>query len=218
MYEKIIITIDGPSGVGKGTIAKIIADKLGFSYLDTGAMYRAVALKIATSMENIESEKELVSVLDNTKISFSDGRIFLDSEDVSKKIRTEMISKLASDLATKRSVRDFLVKIQRKIGEGGNLVAEGRDMGTVVFPDAKYKYYIDATPEVRAKRRFKQLNQPDLTYSDVLEEIKTRDNQDMNRKESPLQPSVNAVIIDTTNLKISEVVGKILLNVGGSVQ
>ncbi len=216
--KKIIITIDGPSGVGKGTIAKKVAEKLGFSYLDTGAMYRAVALKISNLNINFDSEKELQSILDSTEISFSEDKIFLESEDISKKIRTEDISKLASTLATKKIVREFLVNLQRKIGESGNIVVEGRDMGTYVFPGADFKFYLDANLHERAKRRYLQLkdNDKSIDLETVKKDIEKRDTQDSERKESPLHPALNAVIIDTSDMGKSEVVKEILLRIGGS--
>ena len=215
--EKSVITIDGPSGVGKGTVAKIVAEKLKFSYLDTGAMYRAFALKVLKSKTNPENNNELESLLESTKIDFLDNKIFLDSKDISDQIRTEEISLLASKIATKKIVRKFLVKLQRLIGSRGNIVAEGRDMGTYVFPDAKNKFYLDAKVEERAKRRYIQLGEKNIDFNKVKIDLEKRDIQDKNREESPLHPASNAVIIDTTNLSISEVVGKILLYVGGSV-
>lgn len=216
--EKIIITIDGPSGVGKGTIAKEVASELGFSYLDTGAMYRAFALKVFNSKINFENEIELETLLSSTNIEFSDNKVFLDLQDVSQEIRTEEISKLASALATKKIVRDFLVDFQRKIGELGNIVVEGRDMGTYVFPDADYKFYLDANLEERAKRRYLQIkdNNKNIDIETVKKEIKKRDTQDSERKESPLHPALNAVIIDTSDMGKSEVVKEILLRIGGS--
>lgn len=216
--KKIIITIDGPSGVGKGTVAKQVAEQLGFSYLDTGAMYRAVALKISNSNINFNSDIELISVLDSTKIIFSKDKVFLDSKDVSNDIRTEKISNLSSKLATKKIVRDFLVKLQRKIGESGNIVVEGRDMGTYVFPNADFKFYLDANLEERTKRRYLQIKDKDksIDLQTLKKDIKKRDSQDSQRKESPLHPAMNAVIINTSDMGKSEVVREILLRIGGS--
>lgn len=215
----VIITIDGPSGVGKGTVAREVADKLGFSCLDTGAMYRAVALKASLSKTEIENESAIKKMLDGTVIDFSGEKVLLDSEDVSSRIRTEQISAMSSKLAALPQVRKFLVKIQRKIGSRGNLVAEGRDMGTYVFPHAEFKFYLDATVEKRAERRFKQLGESgyEVDFASLKKDLLNRDKQDMERKESPLHPALNAVIIDTTDLGKSEVVSKILLHIGGSI-
>lgn len=213
-----IITIDGPAGSGKGTVAKLVAQKIGYSYLDTGAMYRTIALAVSEKHIKIENESEIESVLNETEIKTeynnTNLNIFLNNNDVTDKIRTPEISKLSSDIARIKSVREFLVKLQREIGLKGNIVVEGRDMGTYVFPNAKHKFYLDATAEERAKRRYKQLkeknNEEVHTFEEVLNEIKSRDKQDMERKESPLHPALNAVIIDTTSLTPSEVVVKIL--------
>lgn len=218
--KKIIITIDGPSGVGKGSVAKEVAKKLGFSYLDTGAMYRAVALKVSNSKINFYSDSEIQSVLNSTNIEFSDEKILLDSKDVSQHIRAEKISKLSSLLATKKIVRDFLVTLQRKIASSGNIVVEGRDMGTYVFPDADLKFYLNASLDERAKRRHLQLENNNIKseLNTIKEDLKKRDKQDMERKESPLHPALNAVIIDTTDMGKSAVIREILLCVGGSIE
>ncbi len=217
--SKNIITIDGPAGSGKGTVARMVAVKKGYSYLDTGAMYRTVALAIKEQGADINNDQDVLNILNKTVIETDYSKdkglkIFLNGIDVSEKIRTPEISKLSSDIARNTSVRDFLVRLQRKIGLKGKIVVEGRDMGTYVFPGAKYKFYLDATAEERASRRYKQLNDENnvevQTYEEVLKEIKTRDKQDMERKESPLHPALNAVIIDTTSLTPSEVVVKII--------
>lgn len=213
-----IITIDGPAGSGKGTVAKLVAEKIGYSYLDTGAMYRTIALAVSKKQINIANETEIATVLGQshikTEYSNSELKIFLNNTDVTEKIRTPGISVLASDIARIKSVREFLVNLQREIGLKGNIVVEGRDMGTYVFPNARHKFYLDATAEERANRRYKQLkdknNEEVQTFEEVLSEIKSRDKQDMERKESPLHPALNAVIIDTTSLTPSEVVVKIL--------
>ena len=214
-----IITIDGPAGSGKGTVAKMVAVKKGYSYLDTGAMYRTIALALKEKDINIENESEINSVLSETAIlthysESSGSKVFLNNKDVSDEIRTPEITKLASNIAKIKIVREFLVKLQREIGLKGKIVIEGRDTGTYVFPGAKYKFYLDASPEERANRRYlqlKEINKKEIqTFEEVLNEIKSRDKQDMERKESPLHPAVNAVIIDTTSLTPSEVVVKIL--------
>ena len=214
-----IITIDGPAGSGKGTVAKMVALEKGYSYLDTGAMYRTIALALKGKKINLENESEIIRFLNESEIitRYNENkglRVFLNNKDVSDEIRTPEISKLASDIAKIKIVREFLVKLQREIGIKGKIVIEGRDTGTYVFPGAKYKFYLEATAEERANRRYLQLKEKNKkeiqTYKEVLNEIKTRDKQDMERKESPLHPALNAVIIDTTSLTPSEVVVKIL--------
>ena len=164
MKKRIVIAIDGPSSAGKGTVAKIIAQKLGFDYLDTGAMYRCVALTLKNNEVDINDESEISEILSSTKIkllkdSNSNLVVELNGKDVSKEIRTPEISRISSDIATKISVRSYLLSLQREFAQNTNIVAEGRDMGTLVFPDADIKFYIDASVEVRTNRRFLQLEQ-----------------------------------------------------------
>jgi len=218
----MIITIDGPSGVGKSTVSKSVARKLGFTYLDTGAMYRAVALQVKRESVDPGDEKRLKSLLDNTEIRLvrnNNGElvILLNNEDVTGLIRTPEVSRLSSDVATKRAVRVKLVELQQEIGKRGNIVAEGRDMGTYVFPDAAFKFYLDASLGERARRRWKQLEETGGggDIESVKNEIIKRDAQDMERSESPLHPAVNAVIIDTTNLTSDEVTDRIIKEVQG---
>jgi len=218
----MIITIDGPSGVGKSTVSKSVARKLGFTYLDTGAMYRAVALRVKRDSIDINDDKGLESLLNHTEIGFGkkengDLVIMLNNEDVTDKIRTPEVSRLSSDVATKRTVRIKLVHLQQEMGKIGNMVAEGRDMGTYVFPDAAFKFYLDASLDERARRRREQLSQSgdDADIESVKNEIIKRDAQDMERSESPLHPAINAVIIDTTNLSSDEVTDRIIKEVQG---
>ena len=211
-----IVTIDGPSGVGKSTVAKRVAERLGFSCLDTGAMYRAVALKASEVAVDLRDSALLSKLLSETAVGFSPtGRVLLDGRDVSELIRTEEISSLSSRLAKLREVREFLIGIQREIGQGGNLVAEGRDMGTYVFPRAKYKFYLDATVAERAKRRFLQSGRGDseTSLSDVESELRRRDRRDTLRAENPLRPAPDAVIIDTTQMSAEQVISSIVLRV-----
>ncbi|MGH7800349.1 MAG: (d)CMP kinase [Thermodesulfobacteriota bacterium] len=217
MKRGIIITIDGTSGAGKGTLARAITKRLGFSYLDTGAMYRAIALLVHRKNINIDNEKRLSEMLLQSHISLerdqnSNPRVFLNREDVTEKIRTTEISKLSSDVATKKVVRDYLRGMQRRIARKGNIVAEGRDMGTYVFPSADFKFYIDASLSERARRRRIQLKESGIKVS--IEEVKSaiegRDKQDKERLESPLHPAPDAVIIDTTNLTVDKAVEMIM--------
>lgn len=216
----IIITIDGPSGAGKSTVAQGVAEKLGLLYIDTGAMYRAVALLVKRSGIDADNEEELERLLRTSTITIdrnseNNPKVLLNGEDVSDKIRTPVISRLSSYLATKRVVRNKLRAIQMHLGAKGNIVAEGRDMGTYVFPHADFKFYLDASIDVRARRRWLQLNAigSRLTLYEIKREIEQRDVQDTERSEAPLHPALNAVIIDTTKLSADEVIEMILSEV-----
>lgn len=222
MEKRVVIAIDGPSSAGKGTVAKIVADKLGFAYMDTGAMYRAVALTLRNNKTDIENENEISDILKNTNIRlYNDNNcnlvVELNGENVSNEIRTPEISRVSSDIATKKSVRDFLLQLQRNFGNNKSIVAEGRDMGTHVFPDAEFKFYIDASVQERTKRRFAQLKEAGITVDieKLKKDIENRDYQDKNRQIAPLHPATNAVIIDTTNLQIDQVVDIILKKTTG---
>jgi cytidylate kinase len=224
MKKRIVIAIDGPSSAGKGTVAKIIAQKLGFDYLDTGAMYRCVALTLKNNEVDINDESEISEILSSTKIkllkdSNSNLVVELNGKDVSKEIRTPEISRISSDIATKISVRSYLLSLQREFAQNSNIVAEGRDMGTHVFPDADVKFFIDASVEVRTNRRFLQLQQAGIKTDNknLRKDIEKRDYQDKNREIAPLHPAINAVIIDTTNLEIDQVVDIILKRTKGVI-
>lgn len=222
MKKGAVITIDGPSAAGKGTAARELARRFGFAYLDTGAMYRAVALSVRRSGIDEGDEGALAGHLAGIDIGFRMGsglsqRVLLNGEDVTEEIRTPQISRLASSIATRRAVRERLRQIQRELGSRGSLVAEGRDMGTVVFPWADYKFYLDARPEERARRRWLEMRASGMEVD--LEEVRvqqeSRDAQDMQRSEAPLHPAPDAVIIDTTNLSVGEVVEILLSTIEG---
>lgn len=206
------VAVDGPSGAGKSTIAKNVAQALGYDYIDTGAMYRAVGLKTIRNGIDPADEKAVARMMDDTDIDLKDGSVLLDGEDVSGSIRTEEVSRAASACAALPAVREKLVKQQRAIGRVRSVVMDGRDIGTNVFPDAQIKIFLTATPEERAKRRWKQLSQNgrDADYDEILRDVKERDAQDTSRKLNPLRKADDAVEIDSTDLSIDEVTQRIL--------
>ena len=207
----MIIAIDGPAGSGKSTVSKMIAEEIGFTYLDTGAMYRLFAYKLIK--ENIDvndTEKEL-DALKSLDIDMKDGRFYLDKEDVSDKLRSREVSGNASKVAGVKEVREKMVEIQREFSRSKNVILDGRDIGTVVFPNADLKIYLGAASEVRAKRRYEELKEKDssVNYDEILKEIEERDYHDSSRKESPLRIADDAIVIDTTDFTIDEVKKKI---------
>ena len=217
---KKIITIDGPAGSGKSTISRLIAKKIGFLYLDTGAMYRALAFQVKRMGIDLNSGKELHKICKDLDLNFVlDGdnpRIHIGEEDISVEIRTPDMDMLSSSISMNKEVREAMTELQRKIGIAGRLVAEGRDMGTVVFPNADYKFFITASLEVRARRRYmERLGRGEIvSKEDVEAELAERDKQDETRPFAPLRPAEDAIIIDTTTLGIEQVLGEILSKVG----
>ena len=206
----IRIAIDGPGGAGKSTIAKLVGNKLGLEYIDTGAMYRAIGLKLnreRISPNDIEAIRES---LDNTSIDFVDGKIILDDEDVSDIIRTQEISKLASMYSQIPDVRTKLVDIQRRIAGGKGVIMDGRDIGTNVLTDAELKIFLTAAP-IRARRRYDELVSKGVqaVFNDIYDDIKDRDYQDSHRKLNPLVKAEDAVLLDTSEMSIEEVVDAI---------
>lgn len=216
-----IITIDGPAGAGKSTVSRLLAKKMGLLYLDTGAMYRAVALQVhraGIDFNNGKSLWRLCKDLDLNIILDGDSpKIYINDEDVSLAIRRPEMDMLSSRISAVREVREAMTEIQRKLGMAGGLVAEGRDMGTLVFPNADFKIFITATPEVRAERRYAERKNrgESVSRNEVEIELKKRDEQDKTRAIAPLCPAADAVIIDTTSLDIEQVVDKILKNIEG---
>lgn len=209
--ENFIVTIDGPAGSGKSTIAKIIANRYGLTYLDTGAMYRMVALYILENEIPVEDISKIVSSLDAIDIDIKDNRFILNGRDVSKEIRTPEVAGIVSNVAAIKEVREKLVDLQRAVSIGKKVILDGRDIGTVVFPKAELKIYLVASPEERAKRRVKDYEEKGIeeSYEDVLAGIKERDHIDSTRKESPLKKAEDAIEIDSSFLSIGEVVEKI---------
>lgn len=212
---KNVITIDGPSGSGKGTISKILARKLGYNYLDTGALYRAVAWKVKEEKVDTADKECLDTILRNIKIHFENDRIFVDGTDVSSAIRTAEIGELSSQVSAIPAVRDGLFSIQREMGLKGNVVIEGRDTGTTIFPESENKFYLDAGIEERARRRYEELRgrDPEISMQKTIEDIKRRDERDSSRESSPLVKTDDMIYIDSTRLSIEEVVEKILENI-----
>ena len=208
----MIIAIDGPAGAGKSTISKEVARRLGFTYLDTGAMYRACALYVLSTGEDPSDERKVKDLLADVKIEFQDGRIFLNGEDVSSKIRTPQIDEAASKVSRLKGVREKLTELQRQVARDMDIVAEGRDMGTVVFPDAEVKIFLDASPEERARRRKRQLEEAGkiISFEIILHQIKKRDKADSTREIAPLAAAPDAVVLDTTGMKPEKVVERII--------
>lgn len=203
------IAIDGPSAAGKSTIAKILAKELGYAHLDTGAMYRCVGYQAKQEHISVSDEDMLVAMIDKMDISFdSAGNVFINKEDVSKKIRENEVSMLASDVSAHPLVRERLVAMQQKIAENKGYILDGRDIGTVVLPNAEIKVYMVASAEARAQRRHKENLEKGIesSYDEIYKDIEKRDYQDMNRETSPLRKADDAVEIDTSYMSIEEVV------------
>ncbi len=209
---KTVITIDGPSGAGKGTIARLLAKKLGYKYLDTGALYRAVAWKVREERINLDNHGALKKMLEDIEISFNGDKIFVDGMDVSLEIRTAEIGELSSQASAIPVVREGLFSLQRNMCLQGRIVIEGRDTGTTIFPEAENKFFLDASIEERAKRRYEELRIKDsgITLEATIEDIKKRDLRDSTRQNSPLLKTDDMIYIDSTSLNIDEVIEKII--------
>ncbi|MFA5339310.1 MAG: (d)CMP kinase [Candidatus Omnitrophota bacterium] len=211
-----VIAIDGPAGSGKSTVAKLVAQRLGFLYIDTGAMYRALTIKALRTKADLNDEAKLGALARATdiKLEQSSGslNVYLDGEDVTSEIRTPEITNKVKYIARAKPVRECMVAKQRKLGEEGGTVMEGRDIGTVVLPDADKKFYIDASFDVRVGRRHKELNGNGaaLTEEEVRKDLKIRDESDFNRAIGPLKKAEDAILVDTTDLTIEGVVDKVL--------
>lgn len=215
-----VICLDGPSGVGKGTICLAIATHLGWFILDSGSLYRITALQVSRQFPELDimsiNEKQIVDIAVNLSVSYQkkndDLMILLDGEDITELIRNEKIGARASQIAAIPAVREALLARQRAFLQPPGLVADGRDMGTVVFPDSVLKIYLTASAEERAQRRHKQLKDKgiDVNLSSLVEELRLRDERDMNRKAAPLKPAADAIIIDTTTLDIEQVTNEVM--------
>jgi cytidylate kinase len=219
--SQVTIAMDGPAGSGKSTVARCIAEKLGLLYLDSGAMYRAVTL-LAIQEELAADSPKLIDSVKACHIEFMDnGRtILLDAEDVSKQIRTPAVNRLVADVAKIPEIRHEIVKHQQRIGAEGSIIAEGRDLTTIVFPNADFKFYLDASVTERAKRRLADLQAQniDATLAAVEAEIRERDEKDTTREHSPLRTAPDAVVVDTTDKTIEEVVDLIIAHVCANEQ
>lgn len=216
MIRDIIIAIDGHSGCGKSTTSRLLAKNLNFKYLDSGAMYRAVTLYFVNKGVSQNDTKKIKDELNNIIIDFKyvedNQHIFLNDQDVENEIRSDEISNQVSLFSSNSSIRKFLVNKQKTFGINKNIVVEGRDITTVVFPDAEIKVFMTADIQVRAKRRFNEMKSknPDITYSDVIKNLEDRDIQDSTRKDSPLMVAGDAFILDTSDLEINDQVDKII--------
>lgn len=216
----MIITIDGPIATGKSTIAKRLAQEIGFIYFDTGAMYRCLTYGVIKNHVTIDDVAQLDAFLKNFKFDIKIKRgerfYFVDDEDVSDKIRGQEVTSMVSQVSAIRAVREKLVNLQQNAAQGVNAVFEGRDMGSVVFPDAQIKVFLTGRPEVRAKRRYDELKAKypkeyeNLTFEQALDDVNRRDTYDMNRDMSPLKQAPDAFVVDTSDLSVEEIVFKIL--------
>lgn len=210
--KNLVIAVDGPAGAGKSTIAKVIAGELNIDYIDTGAMYRAITYKCLSNNIDIENEDAVIKIAKNTEIDFRDRNIYLDGKIVNDEIRTVEVSNNVSKVSKIKEVRALLVDIQRNIGDKNSVILDGRDIGSVVFPNADYKFYLVATPEERGSRRFKELREKgyNVKIEEVIKDIISRDEMDMNREESPLVKADGAIEIDTTGKSINDVVNEVV--------
>jgi CMP/dCMP kinase len=212
----MIIAIDGPAGSGKSSAAKIIAQKMQFKHINTGAMYRAVALKARQLQVDLSDEARVVDVALRQNMQFVPGpkgqTVVVDGENVTSLLRSKRVDQDAAIVASLGKVREILVAKQREMGKGGSIVMEGRDIGTVVFPEAERKFFLDASPEERGKRRFLELQEKgqQVDLDTIIEQVRRRDEIDRNREVSPLKAAKDAICMDTTNLNLEEVVNQIM--------
>ena len=206
-----VVAIDGPAGSGKGTVAKILADECNLTYIDTGAMYRAIAYACIQNNIDIREEEKIVKLAKNSKIDFIDGKTYLNGKDVSKEIRTMEVTRIVSPISSIVKLREILVDMQRKMAGDKDVIMEGRDITTIVFPNATYKFYLDASLEERTNRRYKENIEKgmNVTKEEIKENISKRDYNDMHKEVGSLTRTEDSIYIDSTNLTIDEVVLKI---------
>ena len=214
MGKKIKIAIDGPAGAGKSTIAKIVANKLNIEYIDSGAIYRAITKKMLDSNIKIDDYIEIEKLLEVIKIGMYNGRVFIDTVDLTDFIRTKEVTDLVSPGSSNIAVRKVVNKFLNNYSSDISVIMDGRDIGTVVFPDADYKFYLDASVEIRAERRFKEKNS-DMSITEIQESINKRDANDKSKSFGALKIAEDAIYIDTTKLTIDEVVDEILKKING---
>ncbi|MFZ7282440.1 (d)CMP kinase [Avibacterium avium] len=216
MQKNLVITVDGPSGAGKGTLCYALAQKLGFALLDSGAIYRVTALAALKKQVSLDDEAALAHLARHLDVEFlpedNEVKIILEGEDVSRQIRTQEVAEAASKVAVFPQVRAALLQLQQSFANEKGLIADGRDMGTVVFPNAQVKLFLDASAEERAKRRYKQLQTKGINgnFAQILAEIEERDFRDRNRSIAPLKPAEDALLLDSTELSIEEVIAQAL--------
>ena len=210
--KNLVIAVDGPAGAGKSTIAKVIADKLNINYIDTGAMYRAITYKCLQNNIDINNEDEVIKIAKNCEIDFKDNNIYLNGNILKDEIRTMEVSNNVSNVAKIKEVRYLMVDIQRNIGKMSSVILDGRDIGSYVFPNADYKFFLVATPEERGNRRYKELINKgyDVNLEEIIKDIIKRDEIDSNREFAPLVKAEDAIEIDTTGKNIDEVVNSVL--------
>ena len=210
----MVIAIDGPSGSGKTSTAKLLAEKLNFYYCDSGSLYRALTYHLIKNKINLSNIDEISNELSNIDIQYdvATNSIILNDENINQFLRTLEVTNNVSKVSSIKIIRGFLNSIQQRLGNNNNIIVDGRDIGTTVFPDADYKFYIDADIKIRAKRRFREIKLKDdwQDYNDVLRMMKKRDSYDQNRKHSPLSIADDAICIDTTDLSLNEQVDKIV--------
>ena len=219
----MVIAIDGPAGSGKSTVAKIVAEKLRFRYIDTGSMYRAIAWKSLLRNVDLSNEEMVAKIAHNVEIDLvpEEGgqSVFVDGENATNQLKQEKISRAAAVVAAQPMIREIMTKKQRELGNREDVVMDGRDIGTVVFPQAEKKFFLDAEPKERGRRRFDELKtknqEANLDLATIIEQVKQRDHEDRTRKIAPLRQADDAISIDTTHLDISQVVDQVMKEIGG---
>ena len=206
--ENLVIAIDGPAGAGKSTISKLIAKNLGINYIDTGAMYRAITYKCIEEDIDVNDIQRVVDLCSRTDVDFVDNYIYLDGQRLNEEIRTLQVSSRVSDVAKIPQVREFLLEKQREIGKRSDVILDGRDVGTHIFPDAKYKFFVNASAQERGRRRYQELidKGQSVVLEEIIEDIKKRDYIDSTREVAPLVKADDAIEVDTTSMTIDQVV------------